>query len=124
MRQGHCGGLVMGWWHALEGFKKYAAAIASGDVADIETQRARVGECAVCKPSMTKCRATEILSLTIIPALVSCGRLGQDPEPGKCGCLLMRACEPQEAHVTIDGVPLKACGKPEVGSEKCPSGKW
>lgn len=54
-----------------------------------------------------------------------CGPVGEnylDSVLPTCGCEV--ACETSEAkaHVTVEGVPLRASGKPETGF--CPQGQW
>lgn len=39
-----------------------------------------------------------------------------------CGCEVMQETSPAKAHVTIEGVPMRASGKPETGH--CPQNKW
>lgn len=88
-------------WMASYGARKYAAAIASGDIAHETHIRMRRGTCRAC-PSMWVGIAKEDTEESSW-----CGR----PEPGgmnaalpTCGCFI--------------------AGKTAVASEECPQGKW
>lgn len=54
-----------------------------------------------------------------------CGPVGENYTESvlpTCGCEVMQETSPAKAHVTIEGVPLRASGKPETGH--CPQGRW
>lgn len=116
----------MSAWTAIVGASKYAAAVASGDIADGEAQRLRIARCRTC-PSL------RVHSVPLIGAWSGfCGppfvdRTGE-AEPS-CGCLVASApAQPTDGDpVTIRLRVLAAltpAGKLCVGSERCPSGRW
>lgn len=114
---------------AIAGASKYAAAVASGDVADEEAKALRIGRCRTC-PSLT---------LHTVPVLgvVSgfCGQPfhdGADETPRTCGCLTAVATAPQRAdgeepddvyRERVRAV-LTVAGKACVGSAQCSQGRW
>ena len=124
----------MNYLHGLPGYAKWAAAKI--------TNGARVGrELGDIARTCAQCQAMEARTA---PALVRaavwlmgvqgarlgfCGseeKLGDGVplEERTCGCLVLAEAPEAAAEVRINGVPLKAAGKPEVKTEKCPRGKW
>jgi hypothetical protein len=103
---------------AIMGFARYAAAIAGGNVADDETQAARVAKCGACalKRTRTIAGAGKFKGGTAW----HCGTPFVDrvSSGGGCGCLVALQVR---GHTMNDP---QAAGKSEVGSEKCPKGYW
>lgn len=118
----------MNWWHALKGVAKYRRAMEAGDVRSIADQDEAAGECARC-PHLTAYDVPGILGWVFPPAIATCGPIALDlmdlPEP-TCGCVVLAQADFRKSRVTVTvgGRPMVAAGKPEVGSEKCPQGKW
>lgn len=113
---------------ALAGGAGYLAAKVAGDVRTDDELRAIASVCAECS-KMQRHRASGIERLVGQGRCGWCGKpelssTPQDRQDGTCGCLVLAECEPERAHVTVNGVPMRAQGKPEVASRSCGLGKW
>ena len=119
----------MSLWTALSGAAKYAAAVASGDIADAESLRLRVARCRTC-PSLR----VHLIPLTGAYAGF-CGvpfKDGTADDPPVCGCLTTACAAPEHGpDEEADGAyrlrvlaAFSPAGKACVGSERCPQGKW
>ncbi len=119
-------------WVLLAGATEYVAAIAKGDVAPELEQWARAHGCAACL-SKTCARGVKVLGFTIIPRAGYCGPMLK-PQPESvlptCGCLVLvemgaKETPPEGAQpITINGREYAPAGKPMVGTQKCPQGRW
>ncbi len=99
-------------WTMLKGAAKYAAAVASGDIAPSSDQTARADACANC-PALTRSSGLGMYVYT-------CGVVGHDrrsdPMFPTCGCIVLTASKNHTGY--------SPAGKAVVASESCPQGKW
>lgn len=114
-------------WTAIVGASKYAAAVASGDIADEDAQRLRIARCRTC-PSL---RVHKILVMRAYAGF--CGQPFADhskDHPATCGCLVASAVPPPNTDEDETTTKLRVlaamtpAGKACVASEVCPQGRW
>lgn len=119
----------MSLWHAIKGGATYAAAVASGDVADADEQRLRIGRCRTC-PSLSVHRVPVTGQMAGF-----CGQPFHDggaDSPATCGCLVAACAAPERGDgEEPDAVyrlrvlaALTPAGKACVGSQRCGQGRW
>lgn len=103
---------------ALRGFGVFLKAVARGDVRGDDAARACMAKCQAC----ASCTAgkTVVLKVNGKDAEVAGHYCGEPVKPHMesvlptCGCAVFR---------TVDGI-AEPRGKTQVGSERCPQGKW
>lgn len=99
-------------WTMLKGAAKYAAAVASGDIATPSDQADRAATCANCSALARNSALGHYV--------YTCGVVGHDrrsdPMFPTCGCIVLTAPRNQ--------TDFTAAGKAVVASESCPQGKW
>ncbi len=116
----------MSLWTALAGAGRYAAAVASGDIADAEALRLRVARCRTCPTARIHAvPLTGAWSAFCGPPFVD--RTGE--EPASCGCLVAWApaqpTDGDQATIRLRVLAaLQPAGKLCVASERCPAGRW
>lgn len=107
----------MSLWHAIEGAAKYAAAVATGDIASPTEQARRAAICGAC----LSLRMYKVPGISGESRAWFCGQAFVDnlaQRTPTCGCLVGHGSEREKR------VELTAAGKACVGSERCPQAKW
>ena len=98
-------------WTMLKGAAKYAAAVASGDIASPSAMAERAETCANCS-ARVRYKALGMYVHT-------CGLAGHDRTRSDfptCGCVVLTQSMNQSG--------FSAAGKTAVASEECPQGRW
>lgn len=117
----------MSAWTAIVGASKYAAAVASGDIATPDEQALRIARCRTC-PSL---RVYPVPLLGVYAGF--CGTPFKDKRadyPATCGCLTAWGPPPPDTSGLDQVVKLRVlaglgtAGKACVASERCPQGRW
>lgn len=107
--------------HGAKGLARHGRDRLTGNTHTERELAAIAGVCAVC-PSLKKYK-----SKATGRRVCYCGIKGVNAMESvlrTCGCLVLKETHPVRAHVTIDGVSLRAAGKPVGRSEKCPQDRW
>jgi hypothetical protein len=128
------------WYKALHGAYAFMQALKDGDTATEWEMARRAKRCADCPHAVRNLPESSFIAAAgsawtwfmsrsagkFRGAFVSCGKYAETtltPDNQKlCGCGVLAECIPTKdkpAHVTINGIPLRAALKAEVGSSTC-----